>query len=640
MLRLPARCLLLLVVTLLVVGSTKARADAPEPIIDRARAEDLAGQRAWRFLLHAREGHANRRSQVDDPDFFLAPEGNRDPAAELEATLNGFFLPADLGNPHPRCRYPARFHWLNEQLDLAETDLPEPTCTAFEDWKESLGAPRGATLIFPAAYLNNPSSMYGHTLLRLDREGQDRQTKMLSPTVNYAADPGNDGGIAFAFKGIAGFYPGTFSIAPYHEKIKLYNDMESRDIWEYRLDLEPAEVDQLVRHVWEMRGVRFDYYFFSENCSSQLLALLEVARPSLDLSEEFDLWAIPADTVKAVRRAGLVEGVDYRPALATRVRERARALEAAQAGLARQCSRGSSIPEDALSRQDPEAAARILDLAYLDLRHRYREGEASREDLAGRGHELLVQRAATGVPDNRTPLTEPRVRPDDGHGSARAALGFGSREGGAFQSIRLRATYHDILDPEGGFIPGARINFADLHLRHYTDAGQRERRLEVERFDIIDIVSLAPRGPFIRGLSWRVTSGYHRYPVGADGDPGNGPGVWRTRGGTGMAWLAGPARPYLFAESAVDIGGGLDPSAGAGLGGRLGLYLDTGKGWRWNLEAGGLRFAAGATHNEAHLRLRGRWTLGRNHALRIQLERRRTFDHLTDEAELSWHVYF
>ena len=37
----------------------------------------------------------------------------------------------------------------------------------------------------------------------------------------------------------------------------------------------------MLKHLWELQGIAFDYYYFDENCSWQLLGLLEVARPSL-----------------------------------------------------------------------------------------------------------------------------------------------------------------------------------------------------------------------------------------------------------------------------------------------------------------------------------------------------------------------
>jgi hypothetical protein len=84
--------------------------------------------------------------------------------------------------------------------------------------------------------------------------------------------------------------------------ISEYSRLENRNLWTYQLDLSPKKTTRMVEHVWELRYVRFDDYFFDENCSFQLLERLEVARPSLRLTDQLPLTAIPADTVRAVAR--------------------------------------------------------------------------------------------------------------------------------------------------------------------------------------------------------------------------------------------------------------------------------------------------------------------------------------------------
>ena len=73
---------------------------------------------------------------------------------------------------------------------------------------------------------------------------------------------------------------------PYYRKVREYNDIESRDIWEYKLKLSEEEVSRVLLHLWEMQRAEFDYYFLDENCSYQLLSLLDVAREDLHLTKE------------------------------------------------------------------------------------------------------------------------------------------------------------------------------------------------------------------------------------------------------------------------------------------------------------------------------------------------------------------
>ena len=308
----------------------------------RARDLGLADERAWRRLLHYHDtfaGAGRPVSHVDDPRFFLAgPAGRRDAAAELDATIDALFggaASAPTGaDDDPRCRFVARERWLRERLGepiesggTLALPLASAPCAAYTAWRETVRA-HSATLVFPAAYLNNPSSMFGHTLLRLDPPGVESGSDWLSWSLNFAADVGDDTpqSATYAWKGITGGYPGRFLLEPYFTKLRQYGAIENRDIHEYRLDLTPAEVNRLVEHVWELRDLAFDYYFFRENCSFRLLELLEHARPSLELAAGFPLTAIPADTVKAVVEAGLVDASDWLPSSASWLRHESAAV--------------------------------------------------------------------------------------------------------------------------------------------------------------------------------------------------------------------------------------------------------------------------------------------------------------------------
>ncbi|MEX0698773.1 MAG: heavy metal translocating P-type ATPase, partial [Acidimicrobiia bacterium] len=65
--------------------------------------------------------------------------------------------------------------------------LPRLECKRFREWRAALNA-KGLTLVFASAYINNPSSMYGHTLLRVDARDQDERTRLLAYTINFAAN--------------------------------------------------------------------------------------------------------------------------------------------------------------------------------------------------------------------------------------------------------------------------------------------------------------------------------------------------------------------------------------------------------------------------------------------------------------------
>jgi hypothetical protein len=98
-------------------------------------------------------------------------------------------------------------------------------------------------------------------------------------------------------------FEGVFEMRLYPKKLQEYLDMESRDIWEYHLNLTEEESAQLVRHAWEIRQENFAYQFFAENCSYRMLNFIDVARPGLNLRDQYSVYVIPQDSVGTVIEA-------------------------------------------------------------------------------------------------------------------------------------------------------------------------------------------------------------------------------------------------------------------------------------------------------------------------------------------------
>jgi hypothetical protein len=612
-----------------------------EELRAQARAAHLAESDEWLDLLHYKPYayRPGRRSLADDPDFFNAPDGRTNPEAELEATLAAFFSDVQETDTiqNPQCRFIARYHWLKDKLDFDPVRLPERPCRRFDQWREGLD-PYQITLVFPAAYLNNPASMYGHTLLRVDTREQDEHTRLLAYSISYAAGTNETSGLVFAVNGLTGGYPGVFSVTPYYLKVREYSDIENRDIWEYRLTLTPEEIDRLLMHTWELGPTRFDYYFFDENCSYHLLSLLDVARPGLDLTDQFRWWAIPSDTVRAVSQVpGLVGAVTYRPATATVIRQRLRQLDPDLRHLAKKLSERKVLPGDArlraLSALDQ---ARVLELGYDYASYEAATGHARTSDSQYR-RELLLARSRLDVPSQRPEVAVPAVRPDQGHGTARLSLGAGGQDGRAFAEIRVRPSYHDLLDDDGGYTPGAQIQFFDTALRHYrgSDSGR------LEHFIPLDIVSLSPRDEFFSPLSWKVNIGLTRDHLAKNDEPL----VFRANGGPGLAYRTpgsdnGDSLFYGFLEASLDAGKSYEGNYALGAGPSVGWLADLSKRWRIDLHARELRYGLGDTHEARELVMDQRFSLTRQSAVRAALFRKREFHDTWNGGELSLLLYF
>lgn len=612
----PARaCCLLLA---LIAFATAARADQSTDVaalVERAHALDLDADRQWLALLHINRGGTLRErgsSYVDDPEFFLAPHGSDDVAAELDASIRALFAAdAASGDGSPACRFVARHRWLGEKLQQPVAD-PLLACPMYATWRKTIKAGHVA-LIFPGSYLNSPSSMFGHTLLRIDPPDSEASTVWLSRAVSFGADvSAADGSLPYVWKGLVGGYSGRFQIEPYFGKIQHYGRMENRDLWEYPLDLTATETAFMVDHLWELSEINFDYYFFDENCSFRLLELLEVARPSLALTERWRFSEVPVNTIRSVRAAGIGAAPTLRPSAERELRARVAQLDPAERDLALALVADATVVTRADFVALPrERQAMVLATAYSNMVYRSRKERGRDPERAARSLELL---RALNALDINPPAAVPSVEaPESGHRTRRLAMGGGAQAAGdlagatgrGYTLLELRPSYHDLLDPVPGYLHGAELELLDTALRIEEDGG-----LKLEHLDVANVFSMAPRGAFFPSLSWRVRGGFERQPL-----PGDKLATTRyVEGGGGLAWGGPDVLLRVFAEARVEHQGAHEgiPLA-AGVGPALGLYGQHAR-LNWLLDARPLFFSDGFRRTEARVGLQ--WQLDRNWGLR------------------------
>lgn len=605
-------------------------------LLERAHREKLAERPEWHVLLHYKPLLLSNgvESQVDETSFFLSPHGKNNPQDELDATLAGFFETKE-GDPekNTQCRFVARYHWLKQVLEIEQDRLPLLACNEFKGWFKEMN-PGSLTLVFPAAYLNNPASMFGHTLLRVDAPGAGEETRLLSYTINYAADTREQRGIPYAFKGLFGGYKGRFSIAPYYIAVKTYGDIENRDIWEYSLNLTTEEISQMLRHAWEMRSAWFDYYFLDENCSYHLLSLLETTRPGLRLTERFRGWVIPSETVRAVADAGLLEKVRFRPARNTVLQERVRLMDRRLSELAKRLSLGElTTGSDLMRSLAPLEQAQVLelDLDYTLYRQSPRFGGA--EQNAGTVSELLKTRNSLNVPSQAPAITPPEVWPGEGHKPVRVSIGYGYENRRQFIELMARPTYHDISDPEGGFTRGARVNVLKGAMRFYPEAG----KAELERIDIVDIMSLSSWNSFLHPVSWNMNLGATRkHPAVSDSLL-----LGRFNGGIGISHdFSRQTSAYAFAEATMELSDRFDYFAAPGVGPCIGLVYDFSERWRSGLTFLWQTFFLNELRNDFEVVMGNRFTITRQSTAGVDLEWKREFGNSFPGVKLYWQYYF
>ena len=618
-----------------------------ESLLARADALRLADDPTWNALLHYRPPRLGGgvRSLADDPSFFLAPDGRTDPRAELAATLRRFFDPppadpqAEHEAQHPQCRFVARYRWLSERLAFDPDRLPPIPCPRFEAWFASF-TPERLTLVFPEAFMNNPASMFGHTLLRVDATADAGRRDLLAYAINFAAYTGGESGALFAVKGIAGRYPGYFSIAPYYEKVKEYGDWENRDIWEYPLDFTREEIERVLRHLWELDRVRFDYWFFDENCSYQLLDLLEVGRPGMRLIQGNPFYLIPSDSVRTVvAKAGLQGNVTWRASADTQLRTGESALSAEDQERVLQLASGRLDPEgDEIAALPDARRAAVLGLAYDLLRHRFLSQHVTRAESVALSRRLLEARSHVPIAGEPTPPpAQPAVRPDQGHGTARIAVESGYWDHEPYVELRIRPAFHGLLDPEGGYTRGAEIQFLDTAVRILPEEG----RVRLQEVVLLDVLSLAARDRIFEPISWRFDTGLRTRLLPEHGSRLEPEPVWHNRAGAGVAYQLGPALAYAMGEASFDAAPALADGCALGPGAELGLYLTTPSDlWKGHLFARTTGYAVGDRTVAASAGIEQRIRVGATTAVELHATLEHAYSESWIEAGVRWSRFF
>jgi len=569
----------------------------------------------WRRLLYyERNWLGNYRSVCINSAFFLSPKGRKDPAAELYAVVDGLFYSGELENDSPECLFPERYNWLRRTLSVDERLLPPKTCRKFLEWKGRL-APESVSMLFAAGYLNNPSTLYGHTFLRLHSPGSSG-ADLLDYTINYAATTDTQNGILFALKGLVGAYPGQFSTIPYYLKIQEYHNLEDRDLWEFPLSLSGPEMDRLLRHGWELGKASFPYLFFTRNCSWQLLPLLDIAKPQLDLSSRFPLWVIPSDTAKAAIAASPPARPVWRPSLWKTVEWKRAQLSGPEQDYVLALARGdqpAAIKQ--LSALPPRRAAAVLEATADYLSWRLYARQIDKETLDARSDPLLMLRAELGEQETFSGSPSMPILLTEAHDSMRLGAGVTTIKGaGPAYELQWRFALQDILDPPDGYLPDAALEMGSLRMRY----APQQNRFYFKEAKLAHVLSLNPWDNWVRRKSWEINVGLEQ----AD-ETGRQPGtsaVWDMSAGSGLAFESGLLSRELFYTLLVADSGlspALDKNWRIGGGLKAGLLVEGGP-VRALAEARYFGYALGDTAPQWSGGLSASVQLARNSAVRAE----------------------
>lgn len=478
-----------------------------------------AQERPWKALLHYRPNILGKeKSTIDASDFFFAADGNENPKSEAIAFAKALQENKIVGKLPQTvfCAFPERTRFLLEKTRLVlPAEVRNQKCTLYEKYWAQFNDPDRISLVFSSAYPNNPASMFGHTLLKVHSK---RQSDLLDIGLNYAAVvPVDENPFAFFWFGTTGGYEGRWSIQPYYVKVQDYVNFESRDLWEYEINLTTEEVKRLLNHIWEVEANSYSgYFFFDENCSYQILANIEAVRPDWNLLV-YHIYVIPGESVKFLtRQNGAIRQVRYRPALY-------RKALASYASI----PPGEKLKYNQLlltktQSELKELSTESLDTFLIEMDFKRNQDKKFANNWAEFEKALRLERSRRGVLGVKSSLSHEQgslhhlTRPDLGHDAYNIQLGAGHKvfekpnqglkEERSFANFKIKSAYHDLLNSDVGYSQFSEIDFPWIQF-----SVDSKNKVRLDELGGLQTISLAPITHFQTPISFKAKAVLENY---------------------------------------------------------------------------------------------------------------------------------
>ena len=397
-----------------------------------------------------------------------------------------------------KCRFPFRYRLLREY------GLVKPqrgVCDKLQFFKEELSF-SGLSVSFVSQYAESPASIMGHIFLQFKNpRGKIHGThnSNLDKTVNYAAAMPRDTNIlAYVVGGITGWFSGQYSLYQYADMVKKYSDIESRDIFRYKLNFSEEEIERSIEHIWELilYGQQ-DYFFFDENCALQVLAILNAVRPDLQILDEVGFYTSPLSVIKIIDKLGLVKSIAFEPSLFHKLQSKLKAMDETEIDQFEHFSATGFLDTSA----SPLVAESMIDM--LDINRYENRGQLAREQEK-QYDEVLAYRSSLGIAAPYMQEITPNT-PHAAHGGRRLASGRGLSQQSPYSFLSFRPGIHDLVSQPAGFQKNSAFQILTAQIRIY-DESQRPILGEVILFDIKKLSSESALPSLVWSFDYRLAS--------------------------------------------------------------------------------------------------------------------------------------
>ena len=252
---------------------------------------DIHNDIEWQSLLHFKYGKSTINS---NSTFFLYEHGQSDARIEYIATINGLYDIGLIDDESVQCRYPGRIYFIKNKLQIEQDLFTQYECISYNEYIDKVPIDN-VYIVFASDDNNNPSSIMGHSFLKLsgiDKDGIFREHAFSffaifdtddMPIINYSKS---------LFNGTKGMY----ILTPYKNKINEYINEQGRSLWEFEIEMSSDERWTLKRHLWELKEHEIHYRFIMHNCNTALINVLKLVNRHFDVNN-YQIFITPIEYI-------------------------------------------------------------------------------------------------------------------------------------------------------------------------------------------------------------------------------------------------------------------------------------------------------------------------------------------------------
>ena len=483
-------------------------------LVTEALNKKLYKQKTWIKLVHYKKNKIKQsfKSDILSHHFFLSKNGKKNPKEELIATIKHYFSPpTEDSNKHPQCQFPARYHWLKENLNWPTKNVTHINCTQFKEWI-NIEKVNSIEILFATGYFGNPASFFGHPLIKIQYPTENITHQLLNQSINFGAVvPDNENPAIYLFKGLFGGYRSVFSDQNFFMFNHYYTEVDLRDLWAYQLNISKEDAQFLVKHIWEVLGNDFHYYFFDKNCAYYIADVFQliIDDPLLNYSLP---WALPSsifERVSAIKtnNGPLIKKVTYIPSRQNRFYAKYNQLPSQLKPIFQKLIKHPDsiniAPYKNLSIKDK---IKVIE-CYMDYNAYSISNKGLTDQYKQKRTELLIERFQLKEKSPAWVMKQP-FAPHEGQNPTRFSLGHLTNTQTQSEAlIKFRAAYYDYLTISPGRPQGSLLEMVDIELTHF------QNKLTLKKLTLVSIetLGLSQTGlPQDSSLAWNLKFSFQR----------------------------------------------------------------------------------------------------------------------------------